>query len=171
MEYFTVGLLVNTQGVRGEVRVVSRTDFPEKRFAKGSTLIWFDATGEKKIPLTVKSSRKHKQFYLLSFEGHDSIDDVERYKGGELKIPANELASLEGDSNYIHDIVGCRVIDEDGHELGVCIDVLQPGANDVYVVRSSAGKDILLPAIKSCILEVDVANNIMKVHILPGLLD
>ncbi|GAX90389.1 ribosome maturation factor RimM [Effusibacillus lacus] len=165
-----VGSLVNTQGIRGEVRVISHTDFPEKRFARGSRLILVHPQLPR-IELEVASARKHKNFYLLRFVGHPSINDVERYKGGELKIRETELESLPEGSNYIFELVGCRVETEDGEELGELVEVLQPGANDVYVVKPPKGKSILLPAIPECIKEVDVANKLVRVHLMEGLMD
>ncbi|HEU4963046.1 MAG TPA: ribosome maturation factor RimM [Bacilli bacterium] len=166
-----VGHVVNTQGLGGEVRVVSRTDFDDVRFKKGSELLLVHPNFPKPIPLKVNSSRPHKQFILLKFEGHDNINAVEKYKGGDLKVPEDELVELPEDEYYIYQLKGCTVVTDEGEELGVLKDVLQPGANDVYVVKPSKGKDILLPAIRDCVLDVDVENKKIVVHIMPGLLD
>jgi len=166
-----VGHLVNTQGIGGEVRVLSRTDFPEKRFQKGAVLLLVHPNLPKPVSLTVKSSRPHKQFILLSFEGHSTINDVEKYKGGELKVPEDQLIALPENTYYIYQLVGCTVVTDEGAELGVLKEVLQPGANDVYVVKPQKGRDILLPAIPDCILDVDVENKKIVCHIMPGLLD
>jgi 16S rRNA processing protein RimM len=166
-----VGHLVNTQGIRGEVRVISRTDFEEIRFNKGSKLLLVHPNFPKPIPLTVRSSRPHKQFILLTFEGHPSINDVEKYKGGDLMVPEDDLVKLPENTYYIYQLVGCQVVTDEGQELGVVKEVLQPGANDVYVVKRPKGKDILIPVIPECVLDVDVENKKILVHILPGLLD
>nr|WP_026174344.1 ribosome maturation factor RimM [Effusibacillus pohliae] len=166
-----VGSLVNTQGIRGEVRVISHTDFPDKRFIKGSRLLLVHPDFPEPVELVVESARVHKKFYLLKFAGHPSINDVEKYKGGELMIRESDLQPLPEGSNYIFELVGCRVITEDGEELGELVEVLQPGANDVYVVRPPKGKDILLPAIPDCIKHVDVENKLVRVHLLEGLID
>jgi 16S rRNA processing protein RimM len=166
-----VGSLVNTQGIRGEVRVISHTDFPEKRFAKGAKLILEHPNNPRPVELVVESSRQHKNFYLLKFEGHSTINDVQKYKGGELKIPSSELDVLTEGSNYIFDLIGCTVATEDGQTLGELVDVLQPGANDVYVVRPPKGKDILLPAIPDCVKEVDVEHKLIRVHLMEGLIE
>lgn len=166
-----VGHLVNTQGVRGEVRVVSRTDFDDVRFKTGSQLLLVHPNHPKPIKLKVASSRPHKQFILLTFEGHFNIDDVEKYKGGDLMVPEGELVELPENTYFIYQLIGCQVVTDEGQELGVLRDVLQPGANDVYVVKPPKGKDILLPVIPECVLDVDVANKKVLVHILPGLLD
>ncbi|BCJ85166.1 ribosome maturation factor RimM [Effusibacillus dendaii] len=166
-----VGSLVNTQGLRGEVRVISHTDFPEKRFVKGSKLWLTHPDSAEPVLLQVKSARRHKQFYLLSFEGHPSINLVEKYKGGELMVPESELVALPEGSHYIYQLIGCRVVTDEGQELGELKEVLQPGANDVYVVKPPKGKDILLPVIPDCILDVDVANKRVLVHLMEGLID
>ena len=95
-DYLNVGKIVNTQGIKGEVRVISKTDFPEERYQKGSTLLLFQ---EKKAPieLVVKSHRKHKNFDILSFEGHPNINDVEKYRDGILKVAKDNLAELGED--------------------------------------------------------------------------
>jgi len=170
-ELILVGHLVNTQGIGGEVRVLSRTDFPETRFKAGAELLLVHPNLPKPVKLTVRSSRPHKQFILLTFEGHSNINDVEKYKGGDLKVPEEALVELPENTYYIYQLVGCTVVTDEGEELGVVKEVLQPGANDVYVVKPKKGKDILLPAIPDCILEVDVANKKIVAHIMPGLLD
>jgi 16S rRNA processing protein RimM len=166
-----VGHLVNTQGVRGEVRVLSRTDFPDKRFKNGNRVFLVHSNFPRPIPLTITSSRNHKQFILLTFEGHGNIDDVEKYKGGELKVPEDELTDLPENTYYIYQLIGCQVVSDEGQELGVVRDVLQTGANDVYIVKPPKGKDLLFPVIPDCVLDVDVANKKIVVHIMPGLLE
>jgi 16S rRNA processing protein RimM len=162
---------VNTQGIRGEVRVISRTDFPEKRFAPGAKLLLIHKDFSGPVPLTVESVRKHKNFYLLRFKDHPTINHVEKYKGGELKVPQSELQELPENTYYIFQLVGCEVVTEDGETLGVLKEVLKPGANDVWVVKPPRGKDILLPAIPECILDVDVEKKKITVHIMEGLLE
>ncbi|KEO81914.1 ribosome maturation factor RimM [Tumebacillus flagellatus] len=166
-----VGHLVNTQGVRGEVRVLSRTDFDDIRFKTGSTIMLVHPNFPKPIELKISSSRPHKQFILLTFEGHLNINDVEKYKGGDLMVREEDLVQLPENTYYIYQLIGCQVVTDEGEVLGTLKDVLQPGANDVYVVKPPKGKDILLPVIPDCVLDVDVENKKVLVHILPGLLD
>ncbi|CAM5787977.1 ribosome maturation factor RimM [Brevibacillus borstelensis] len=167
--FYTVGKLVNTQGLRGEVRVISTTDFPDERFKKGSELYLFHPSLDKPITLKVATRRSHKDFEILSFEGYSSINDVEKYKGGELKIPDDALLELEEDEFYIHQLVGCLVVTDTGEDLGKIVDVLQPGANDVWVVKGKRG-EILLPYIDDCIKEVDIAGKRVVCHLMEGLL-
>jgi 16S rRNA processing protein RimM len=166
-----VGHLVNTQGIRGEVRVVSRTDFDDLRFKEGSQLLLVHPNFKQPVPLTISSARAHKQFILLTFEGHHNINDVEKYKGGDLKVEEDDLVDLPDNTYYIYQLIGCQVVTDEGVELGVLKDVLQPGANDVYVVKPPKGKDILLPVIPDCVLDVDVENKKILVHLMPGLLE
>ncbi|USG67746.1 ribosome maturation factor RimM [Brevibacillus ruminantium] len=167
--YYNVGKLVNTQGLRGEVRVISTTDFPDERFEKGKELYLFHPTLAQPLLLKVATRRQQKDFEILSFEGYSSINDVEKYKGGELKISEDELLELEEDEFYIHQLVGCEVVTDTGEELGKIVDVLQPGANDVWVVKGKRG-EILLPYIDDCIKEVDIAGKRVVCHLMEGLL-
>ncbi|GAA4712953.1 ribosome maturation factor RimM [Brevibacillus fulvus] len=167
--FFTVGKLVNTQGLRGEVRVISTTDFPDERFKVGNQLYLFHPSLTEPLPLTIASRRQHKEFELISFQGFTSINDVEKFKGGELKIPEEALMELEEDEFYIHQLIGCDVVTDEGEELGKIVDVLQPGANDVWVVKGKRG-EILLPFIDDCIKEVDIAAKRVVCHLLEGLL-
>lgn len=167
--YFTVGKLVNTQGLRGEVRVISTTDFADERFAVGNELLLFHPTLHKPLTVKVESRRHHKEFELLKFAGYDSINDIEKYKGGELKISEDDLLELEDDEFYIHQLIGCQVVTDEGEDLGKIVEVLQPGANDVWVVKGKRG-EVLLPFIDDCIKEVDVANKRVVCHLLEGLL-
>lgn len=169
-DYLNVGKIVNTQGLKGEVRVISQTDFPELRYKKGSTLTLFQ---EKKAPvvLTVKSHRKHKNFDILSFEEHPSINDVEKYRDGILKVAMDDLTELEEDEFYYHEIIGLTVLDENGEELGKIKEILSPGANDVWVVQRQKKKDLLLPYIESVVTKVDIENGLVHVEIPEGLID
>ncbi|MCL6516457.1 ribosome maturation factor RimM [Alicyclobacillus sp.] len=170
--YYTVGVVTGTHGLRGEVKVVSRTDFPETRFRRGSRLYLRRPGSSPVSELTVRSGRPHKQWWLVAFEGLPSINDVEGFKGMELCVHESQLQRLPEGTYYIHQLVGLDVVTEDGRSVGRLIEVLRPGANDVYVVRGPLQKrDVLLPAIPDCILDVDLSANRMTVRLLPGLLD
>lgn len=167
--FYTVGRLVNTHGLRGEVRIVPTTDFPDQRFRKGNELFLFHPSLAEPLKLKITARRTHKDFEILSFDGFSNINDVEKYKGGELKIPEESLMELEEDEFYIHQLVGCEVVSDQGEELGTIVDVIQPGANDVWVVKGKRG-EILLPYIDECIKEVDIANKRVVCHLMEGLL-
>lgn len=169
-EYLNVGKIVNTQGLKGEVRIISQTDFPELRYKKGSVLTLFQ---EKKVPieLTIKTHRKHKNFDIVTFEDHLSINDVEKYRDGILKVSKDGLKDLPGDEFYYHEIIGLTVIDENDEELGKIKEILSPGANDVWVVQRPKKKDALIPYIESVVKSVDIEEGVVRVEIPEGLID
>lgn len=170
VEYLNVGKIVNTQGLKGEVRVISQTDFPELRYKKGSVLTLFQ-DGKAPVRLVIKSHRKHKNFDIVSFEEHPSINEVEKYRDGILKVEKGDIGALEDNEFYYHEIIGLKVVDEEGTELGKIKEILSPGANDVWVVQRIKKKDILLPYIESVVKQVDVVNGQVIVEIPEGLID
>lgn len=167
--YYTVGKIVNTQGLKGEVRIISTTDFAQERYKKGSQLTLF-RQGEPPLPLTIATYRKHKQFDVVSFEGYPSINDVEAFKNGELKIEESQLHELEEDEFYYHQIVGLRVQSEEGEFIGTVKEILSPGANDVWVVEN--GKSVhYIPYIEPVVLNVDISQKTATIRVIEGLLD
>ncbi|WP_226658312.1 ribosome maturation factor RimM [Pseudalkalibacillus hwajinpoensis] len=169
-EWLNVGKIVNTHGVRGEVRVISRTDFPEERYAVGSKLYLFK--NDEPILLTVASHRKHKQFDLLTFEGYHNINDVVQMKEGILKVKEDQGGQLAEEEFYYRDIIGLEVYTDEGEFLGKIKEILSPGANDVWVVQSAGGgKDLLLPYIEQVVKQVDLAEGKVTVHLMEGLRD
>lgn len=171
-EYLNVGKIVNTQGIKGEVRVISKTDFSNERYKKGNELFLFQEN-KKPISLIIKSHRKHKNFDIVSFEDHPNINDVEKYRDGILKISKEEIGELEENAFYYHEIIGLEVYDEEGQLLGMIKEILSPGANDVWVIgqNKKGAKDILIPYIESVVKSVDVENNRVDVEIPEGLID
>lgn len=168
-KYFNVGKIVNTQGIKGEIRVISSTDFPEERFAKGNFL-YIEVAPNDLIEVKVSSHRIHKNFHLLSFVGLDNINDVEKYKGKLLKISDDQLTDLDEGEFYYHEIIDCEVFTEDGEKIGIIKEILSPGANDVWVVKRPGEKDLLLPYIEEVVKEVDIENKKVIVHLMEGLL-
>jgi len=171
MAYYTVGTIVNTHGIKGEVRVIATTDFPKQRFAVGSTLFAFMPNQTKPITLKVATMRQHKNFYLLSFPDRPSINDVESLKQAVLKIDDDQLktSDLKPGEYYYHQIVGLTVVTTDGRELGTVREILSPGANDVWVVTRPGQSDLLLPVIKQVIKNVDLEQNQVTVELMEGL--
>lgn len=167
----TVGKIVNTHGIRGELKVVPSTDFPEERFKQGSTLLVIHPEQQSSHEITIQSSRYHKGMYIVKLQGMDNINDVQSFKGALLKVPKEQLQNLSDDEYYYYEIVGCTVITDEGVQLGKITEILSPGANDVWVVDRGAGKPVLLPVIDDVILDVDVENKQVKVHLLEGLID
>ncbi|MCY9588412.1 ribosome maturation factor RimM [Paenibacillus chitinolyticus] len=167
---YTVGTIVNTHGLRGEVKVVPHTDFAEQRFANGSKLVIEDAKG-KLTPVTIKSTRLHKNMYIAQFKEFSHINEVEVFKSSLLRVEEKYLESLDEDEYYYHEILGCRVLTEEGEELGTIEEILTPGANHVWVVGRPNKKQLLLPVIDDVVLDVNVEEKIVTVHLLEGLLD
>ncbi|MDT2736941.1 ribosome maturation factor RimM [Enterococcus pseudoavium] len=168
--YYKVGKIVNTHGIRGEVRVISTTDFAEERYQVGEQLFLF-RDNQEMLPLTITSYRRHKNFDLLSFEGYPNINDVEAFRDGILKISEKQLGDLAEHEYYYHEIIGLTVVDEQKQEIGKITEILSPGANDVWVVKRKGQKDALIPYIESVVKDIDLTEGIIQVEIPEGLLD
>lgn len=171
MEFYQVGKIVNTHGIRGEVKVIATTDFPKQRFKIGNKLYIFKENAQTGLEVTVKSSRRHKQFIMLKFEGYDNISEVEGFKGSDLKVSAEQLEELEDGAYYYHQIIGLKVKDLAGETLGEIKEIMSPGANDVWVVKRAGKKDLLLPVIDDVVKEVDLKQGQVIVELLDGLDD
>ncbi|MBM7540552.1 ribosome maturation factor RimM [Amphibacillus cookii] len=167
--FFNVGKIVNTHGIKGEVKVVRITDF-EDRFNEGNTLYLFLKDTQEPIKLTVKQHRKHKQFDMLLFEGYPSINHVEHFKEGMLKVHKDDQSALDDDSYYYHEIIGCHVYTVDDEYIGEINEILSPGANDVWVIKREGEKDLLIPYITPVVKEVDVVEKKIVIQPMEGLL-
>lgn len=171
-EYLHVGRLVGTHGIRGEVRVLSDTDFPDIRFTPGSKLLLLHENLPDPLPLTVEKSRPHKSALLVKFREWDNINEAEPYKGGRLAVYKSDLAPVNEDEGefYYHQIIGCSVVTTEGEELGTVKEILSLPANDVWVVRSKGnGKEILLPYIDDVVKEVDTKDRRITIEWMEGL--
>ena len=164
--YFVVGNIVNTQGIKGEVRLMPAVDDVE-RF-KLLDRIFVDRKGSI-TEYEIENVRFHKQFVLLKLKGIDDMTSAEKLKGTVAKITEDMALPCEEDEYYIRDLYDMEVVTDEGEKLGIISDIIFTGANDVYAVKSDDGKEILIPAIKGCILNVDVENKIMTVKLLEGL--
>ena len=162
-----VGVITTTHGVRGEFKVFPTTDDAERFLELEYVLL---DTGRELRRLDIKNVRFFKNLVILKFDGIDNIDDIEKYKGKDLWIPREEAQELGEDEYYIADLQGLNVVLEDGTEFGTLRDVMETGANDVYIIDSNEHGEVLLPAIKECILDVDLEKNTMTVHLMKGLL-
>lgn len=161
-----VGVITTTHGVRGEVKVFPTTDDPA-RFKKLKNVIL--DTGREKIDLEVAGVKFFKNMVILKFKGIDDINDVEKYRKKSLYVTRENAVKLKKNEYFIADLIGLKVESDEGEDLGTLSDVLQTGANDVYVLSKEGEDDILLPAIKECVKEVDIENGTILVHLLPGL--
>lgn len=163
-----VGAITSTHGVRGEVKVFPTTD-DAKRFGKLKEVEL--ETKEGTTTLHIKGVKYFKQFVILKFEEYNSLNDVESIKGRKLFVTRKNAVKLQKNEYFIADLIGMRVINEEKELEGLVDDVIQTGANDVYDITLADGRNLLLPAIKDCVLNVDIESRVIKIHILEGLLD
>ena len=163
-----VGVITQTHGVHGEVKVFPTTDDPE-RFLD-LEYVFLD-TGREKKKLTIQSVKFFKQFVILKFKGINNINDIERYKRCPLLVDRENAVELEEDEYFIADMIGMNVLTEDGEIFGTLKDVIETGANDVYIINNKKHGEVLIPAIKECILDVNVKEGRMLVHLMEGLID
>lgn len=167
-DFFQVGIITSTHGLKGEVKVFPTTD-DIRRFKRLKEVIL--DTGKERLKLEVEGVKFFKQFAILKFQGMDDIGEVEKYRKASLLVERKNAVRLSRDEYFVADLMGLKVQNEDGTEIGVLRDVMETGANDVYVIDLNDGRELLLPAIKQCILEVDVEAGFIRIHILEGLLD
>lgn len=162
-----VGVITQTHGIRGEVKVFPTTD-DANRFKKLKEVIL--DTGRERLSMEIEGVKFFKQFVILKFKGYDSINDVERYRQGKLLVTRDNAVRLKKDEYFVADMIGMRVVTDTGEDFGVLKEVMATGANDVYVVSRDNGEDVLLPAIKECVRHIDMDGHVMEVHIMDGLL-
>lgn len=163
-----VGVITSPHGIKGEVKVFPTTD-DAKRFKELKEVIL--DTGKEYIPMEIEHVKFFKNMVILKFRGYDNINEIEKYKSRDLLITRDQAVDLEPDEYFITDLIGLTVVSDQGAELGTLKDVLETGANDVYVVAMKDGKELMLPAIGDCILNVDLEQGRMEVHVLEGLMD
>lgn len=172
MQYYRVGRIVNTFGIRGQLKVVADTDFAEERFRAGQQLVILqnDTVIE---TVTVAKSQTHKGTYLISLEGYDNINQVEAFKGCWLAISAEDQQALPEDEFYHHQIIGLKVVTTEGKVLGTIKEILQLGSNDVWVVKRQEPKkkDALIPYISQVVQQVDLQKGEVLIELMEGLID
>ena len=165
-QFLRVGVISSTHGIRGEVKVFPTTD-DAARFKKLKKVLL--DTGKEQLELEVQSVKFFKQFVIVKFKGIDNINDIEMYKGKSLLVPREDAVALGKDEYYIADLIGMEVFTEEGR-FGVLKDVMETGANEVYIIDSNRHGEVLIPAIKQCILDVDIEGRKMKIHLMDGLI-
>jgi|SRR5690625_3555663 len=166
---FNIGKIVNTHGIRGEVKVVRITDFDD-RFEPGN-IIFAEMKNKDPIQLAIESHRIHKGFDLLKFQNCDNINDIEYLKGVYLKIEENQLTELGENEYYYHEIIGCNVFTLSDKKIGTVKEILSPGANDVWVVKQPNGKEVLIPYIEDVVKEIHIEKHKIIIEPMEGLLD
>lgn len=165
-EFLQVGVISSTHGIRGEVKVFPTTDDP-LRFKKLKKVLL--DTGKERLELEIQSVKFFKQFVIVKFRGIDNINDIERYKGKSLLVPREDAVELDEDEYYIADLIGMEAFTGEGR-FGVLKDVMETGANEVYIIDSDEHGEVLVPAIHDCILDVDIEEKVMKIRLLDGLI-
>ena len=163
-----VGAIASTHGIKGEVNIFPTTD-DANRFKILKEIIL--DTGEEKLTMEIERVKFMKKYVILKFKGIDTINDVEKYKGKALFVTRNNAVKCEENEYFIADLIGLAVMDDADNPVGTITDVLQTGANDVYVVLMADGKEVLFPAIKECILKIDMESKMMTVHVMDGLME
>jgi len=167
-DYLRVGVIANTHGVHGEVKVFPTTD-DLNRFKKLKQVIL--DTGKEQRTLDIASVKFFKNLAILKFKGIDNINDIEKYKGKDLLITREQAVPLKKDEYFICDLIGCQVVTEDGTVVGELTEVLQTAANDVFVVQTAEKKEILVPYIQDCVTDVSIEEKKVTIQLLPGMTD
>lgn len=167
-DYLRIGVISTTHGIRGEVKVFPTTD-DVKRFKKCKEV--FIQTKKEMIPVTVTQCKFFKNLVILKFKEFDTINDVEKFRKCDLLVTRKNAVPLQKGEYFICDIIDATVKLEDGTEFGTLTEVLQTGANDVYVVVRPDGSEVLFPVIKDCVKKIDTENKEVIVHVMDGLLD
>ena len=164
-EYLVVGFLRRPHGVKGEILMDVHTDFPD-RLRTGMTVF----VGEDYQPVVIASRRSHGVAMLVRFRGVKNPEDAGSYRNTWVYVPMSNRPELPEGEYYHHQLIGLNVVTDEGNDLGTLVDILETGANDVYVVRDESGKELLLPAIPPVILDIQLADRQMRVHLLDGLI-
>ena len=161
-----IGVISSTHGIRGEVKVYPTTDEPE-RFLDLKNV--FLKTRRETLALEIQTVKFFKNMVILKFKGLDDINDIEKYRNCDLFVSRENAVDLEEDEYYYADLIGLHVVTDTGEDFGTLKEIMETGANDVYVIERADGSEVLLPAIQECILDVDMDENVMHVHLMKGL--
>ena len=167
-EFLQVGVITSTHGVRGEVKVFPTTD-DVKRYSKLKEVLLGE--GYDAPILHIEGVKYQKNMVIVKFKEYSSLNDVEKLKGQQLFVARKNAVKLSKDEYFVADLIGMKVLDESKGIGGTLKDVMQTGANDVYIIELDDDRELLLPAIKDCILNVDFDKGVIEIHILDGLLE
>lgn len=166
-EYFEIGQIVNTNGLKGTLKIKPFTD--DITIFERIKSVFIDINGNLK-EFNIQKVWYHKQMVMIKLEGIDSIEEAEKYRNFFIKILRAQEEELPENVYFIQDLIDCTVITDEGEILGIIQDVFPTGSNDVYVVKTDDSKEILLPAIQDVIKDVDIPNKKVLVHLLKGLI-
>jgi 16S rRNA processing protein RimM len=162
--YLTVGFLRRPHGLRGEIIMDLHTDFPE-RLKPGRKMF----VSEEHKPVTIQSVRPHQTGVLIKFNGIETTEEAGQFRNQWVYVNTRNLPPLPEGQIYQHVLYGFKVVDDQDNVLGELVEIIETGANNVYVVRDGSGRELLLPAIPSVILDLDTGRRLMRVHLLEGL--
>lgn len=164
--YLAVGTLRRSHGIRGDMLLDINTDFPDR--LKPGTFLY---VGDKKQRIKITRRRPHNDGMLLGFEGISNAEQTARYRAETVYVLAEDRPPLPEGEYYHHQIIGMQVFAEDGAALGELTEIIETGANDVYVVKNADNREVLIPALKQVLLDINLETKTMRVHLLPGLID
>lgn len=167
-DIFRIGVITSTHGLKGEVKVFPTTD-DLNRFKTLKKC--FIRTPKEDIQVEKNTCKFFKNMVILSFKEFKDINEIEKYKGLDLYVKREDAVPLEEDEYYISDVIGMDVVTEEGELLGKLEDVMQTGANDVFVIRLTNDKELLMPVIKDCVLDMDYEAGKVTVRLMKGMLD
>lgn len=157
--FIAVGQLRRPHGIHGEMVMDILTDFPER--LRANLLLY---VGPQYEPVRIGSVRGHNKVLLVSIKGSETPEEAGRYRNMVMYVRRDQLPDLPEDQYYHHQLLGLSVVDESGQVLGKLVEIIETGANDVYVVKPEQGADILFPAVEGVVLEVDLEKSLMRVH-------
>lgn len=172
IQFIKVGKIVNTFGIKGELKIYLYSDFPKERFKNGNRLWIGSQEDPNQLQVEIESAKPYKNTYLVKLKDYGNINEVEKYVNLFFWIEKGDLEELDEGEYYYHQIIGCHVVTTEGIIIGTVSEILSPGANDVWVVKPEPkGKDILIPYIKEVVKEVNVDKKIITIEVMEGLLD
>ena len=163
-DYLVVGTLRRPHGLRGEILMDVRTDFPER--LKGGVTVFL---GRHHEPAVISACRPHARGLLIHFQALDSREAAAAYCGRDVYVLTADRPRLPAGQYYHHELLGCDVVDEDRGSVGALVEILQTGANDVYVIKGASGRELLLPAIEGVVLEIDPSRHLIRVRTPDGI--
>ncbi len=167
VDCFKVGIITQTHGIKGELKVFPTTD-DAKRFKNlKETILLCD---NKEYALNVEQVKFFKEYVIVKFKEYNDINDVLKFKGGELYVERKNAVKLNKDEYFIADLIDMEAVSDDGLYKGKVVDVMTGASNDVYVILLDDDRELLLPAIKECILKVDIDKRTILFHLMDGLL-
>ena len=166
-DYLQVGVIASTHGIRGEVKVFPTTD-DVQRYKKLKRVIL--DTGKEQLDLEIQGVKFFKKFVIVKFKGMDDINNVEKYRGKPLFVARSQAVPLKKDEYFVADMIGMRVFTDEEQEFGILKSIMETGANDVYVIEHPVHGEVLVPAIRQCIRQIDIEAGEMTIHLMDGLI-